>query len=89
MNCIFHLKSQGWWDHTCAENERLETWKVEIEHFGSSRIIRWACTWRAGSLDTETRRLLHRRFGSPPMVTVPMETGSEAMAVDTTGAIAV
>jgi hypothetical protein len=89
MDCVFHLTPQGWREDPCAENERLETWRVATEHHGSSRVTRWACIWRAVSLDTETRRLLHRRFGSPPMVTLPMETDSEAMAVDATVAIAV
>jgi hypothetical protein len=89
MDCVFHLTPQGWREDTCAENERLETWKVETEHFSSSRVTRWGCIWRATSLDMEARRLLHRRFGSPPTVTVPMETDSEGVAVDATVAIAV
>ena len=89
MDCIFHLTSYGWREDACAGNERLEMWRVATENHGSSRITRWACIWRAGSLDMETRRLLHRRFASPPTVTVPMEIDSEVMAVDTTAPIAV
>ena len=87
MDCVFHLTSHGWREDPCAEGARLETWKVETEHHGSSRITRWACIWRAVSLDTEARRLLHRRFGSPPVVLVP-ETDTENIAADTTVAIA-
>jgi hypothetical protein len=68
MDWLFHLTSDGWREDPCAKDEQLETWKVETEHHDSSRIIRWACIWRAASLDMETRRLLHRRFGSPPIV---------------------
>jgi hypothetical protein len=89
MDCVFHLTSEGWREDPCAENERLETWTVETEYHSSSRVTRWACIWRAGSLDTEARRLLHRRFGSPPMVTVLKEPDSEVMAVDAMVAIAV
>ena len=89
MDCKFHLTAQGWREDPCAEDARVETWKVEIEYFGSSRVTRWACIWRAVSLDTETRRLLHRRFGSPPTVMVPMEPDSEVMPVDTAVALAV
>src|SRR5262245_40644150 len=70
MHCVFHLTSHGWRKGPCAKNERLETWRVETEHYGSLRITRSACIWRARSLDMETRRLLHRRFGSPPIVQV-------------------
>jgi hypothetical protein len=89
MDCVSHLTAQGWREDPCAENERLETWKLETEHFGSSRVTRWGCIWRAVSLDTEARRLLHRRFGSPPTVMVPMEPDSEVMPVDTAVALAV
>src|SRR5713226_3962580 len=87
MDCVFHLTSHGWREDPCAEGARLETWKVETEHHGPSRITRWACIWRAVSLDTEARRLLHRPFGSPPVVLVP-ETDTENIADDTTVAIA-
>jgi hypothetical protein len=80
MDCLFHLTSDGWREDPCTD-ERLETWKVETEN----RITRWACIWRAGSLDMETRRLLHRRFGSPPVVLVP-ETDVEITAANTTPA---
>src|SRR6478672_13854917 len=79
MDCIFHLTSYGWREDPCAENERLETWKLKSEHHESSRITRWSCIWRAGSLDMETRRLLHRRFGSPPIERVP-ETDAEIIS---------
>ena len=84
MDCVFHLTSHGWREDPCAEGARLETWRVETEHHGSSRITRWACIWRAVSLDTGARRLLHRRFGSPPVVLVP-ETDTENIAADTFG----
>ena len=88
MDCVFHLTAQGWREEPCAENGRLETWRLEAEHFGSSRVTRWACIWRAPSLDMEARRLLHRRFGSPPIVRMGVpESDSEVMAVDTTVAI--
>jgi len=32
------------------------------------------------SLDTEARRLLHRRFGSPPIVVLPLKPDSEVIA---------
>jgi hypothetical protein len=70
MDCVFHLTSHGWREDPCAENERLETWKLKTEDHESSRITRCWCIWRAGSLDMETRRLLHRRFGSPPITRV-------------------
>jgi hypothetical protein len=85
MDCVFHLTSDGWREGSCGKDERLETWKVETEHDDFSRITRWACIWRAGSLDMETRRLLHRRFGSPPVVLVP-ETDVEIAAANKTAA---
>jgi hypothetical protein len=88
MDCVFHLTSQGWREDPCGENERLETWKVETEHNGLSRTTRWACIWRAGSLDMDARRLLHRRFGSPPILKVP-ETDAEIISADTKVAVAV
>jgi hypothetical protein len=88
MHSIFHLTSDGWREDPCAKDEQLETWSVETEHHGSSRITRWACIWRAGSLDMETMRLLHRRFGSPPIVQVP-DTDGETIPADTTVTIAV
>jgi hypothetical protein len=84
MECIFHLTSTGWREDPCGGNDRLETWKVESEDHGSSRVIRWACVWCAGSLDMETRRLLHRRFGSPPIVLVLPECAPENILADTT-----
>ena len=87
MNCIFHLTSQGWRENPCAEDARLETWKVETEYHGSSRITRWGCIWRVESLDMDARRLLHRRFGSPPMV-LP-EAAPGIVVADTTPTVAV
>jgi hypothetical protein len=90
MYCLFHLTSRGWQEDPYAEDERLETWRVETENHGSSRITHWACIWRAGSLDTEARRLLHRRFGSPPIVWVRVpESDAEIKAADTTAAVAI
>jgi hypothetical protein len=89
VDCVFHLTSQGWREDPCAEDARLETWKVETEYHGSSRVTRWACIWRTVSLDTEARRLLHRRFGSPPIVLLPLEPDSEVIAADATAAVAV
>ena len=56
---------------------------------GSSRVVRWACIWRTVLLDTEARRLLHRRFGSPPIVVPPLKPDSEMIAADATAAVAV
>jgi hypothetical protein len=89
MECVFHLTSQGWREDPCAEGSRLETWKVESEYHGSSRITRWACIWRAASLDMEARRLLHRRFGSPPILIVLPEAAPGIVVADKTSAVAV
>jgi hypothetical protein len=89
MDCEFHLTSEGWREDPCPEEVRLETWKVETEHYGSSRITRWACIWRAGSLDMDARRLLHRRFGSPPIVMVWLETDAGMTVADSTAMVAV
>lgn len=89
MDCVFHLTSQGWREDPCAEDARLETWKVGTENHGSSRITRWVCIWRAGSLDMDARRLLHRRFGSPPIVMVLPEAAPRIVVADTTPAVAV
>ena len=88
MDCEFHLTSEGWRRDPCAENERLETWRVETEYHGSSRITRWACIWRTISLDMEARRLLHRRFGSPPIVPLPLKTDADTITSETTVALA-
>jgi len=63
-----------------APKKQAETWKVETENHGSSQVTRWACIWRTVSLDTEARRLLHRRFGSPPIVVLPLKPDSEVIA---------
>ena len=89
MNCIFHLTSQGWRENPCAEDARLETWKVETEYHGSSRITRWGCIWRVESLDMDARRLLHRRFGSPPIVMVWLETDAGMTVANSTAIVAV
>jgi hypothetical protein len=89
MDCVFHLTLQGWREDPCAENERLETWKVETEDHGSSRITRWKCIWRAVSLDMEARRLLHRRFGSPPIVKVWLDIDAGMTVADSTAMVAV
>ena len=89
MDCVFHLTSQGWREDPCAENERIETWRVEIEQHGSSRVIRWACIWFDVSFDMEQRRTLHRRFGSPPIVKVWLETDAGLTVADSTAMVAV
>jgi hypothetical protein len=89
VDSVFHLTSQRWRDDPCAEDARLETWKVETENHGTSRVTRWARIWRTVSLDTEARRLLHRRFGSPPIVVLPLKPYSEVIAADAAAAVAV
>src|ERR1700693_4010997 len=73
MDLRFHLASNGWREDECAMDERLETWAVHTEDKGPVRITRWACIWYAGWLSMEERRLLHRRFGSPPVISYSYE----------------
>src|SRR5215472_15737305 len=64
---LYFLTSEGW-KESCSESLRVETWRVESEAVGPTRITRWARVWSSPSVRVEDRRALRKKFGAPPIV---------------------
>jgi hypothetical protein len=62
---LFHLTANGWREDPCPENERIETWSIEIEEHDAARLTRWTCVWRLKSMSAEERKSVRQRFRFP------------------------
>ena len=80
MNILVHLTSDGWREDPCI-CEKLETWSLSVETHGAGRITRWARIWCSDALGREEGRVLHKRFGSPPLIAaLPQAEPAEEVA---------
>jgi hypothetical protein len=67
VSFLVHLTVNGWEEDPCI-GEKLETWSVRVETHGAGRITRWARIWCSDALGREEGRVLHKLFGSPPLI---------------------